>query len=133
MPRSTQATPVLTPYTRCLQGFLALRSDPIAWFRINKFINKNSHLPSLSQQLSQDSFCLPDTKDIWNCNFLNSQLPVCILHCCTLNVGSQSWAFTCLGNCNSTLQAAQISASFKHSTGDWRETHFATKIILRNY
>lgn len=136
MPRSTQAIPVLTPHipvSALPHAFLALRSDPIARLRTNKFINKNSHLPSLSQQLSQDSFCLPDTKDIRNCNFSNSRLPVCILHCCTLNVGSQSWAFTCAGNCNPTLQAARISASFKHYMGDSRETRFATKIILRNY
>lgn len=92
IPWGCQALPVLIPPTlvpACVSSISDFKKESYCLVQnIYVFINKNTHLPSLSQQLSQDNFCRPDTKDIWNYNISNSCLPICILHCCTLNSGS---------------------------------------------
>lgn len=80
----SQALLVLIPPTLAP----ACVSSTTDWFGIYKFMNENTHLPSLSQQLSQDNFCHPDRKDIWNYNFSNTLLPVYPHHCCTSDTGS---------------------------------------------
>lgn len=89
-------------------------------------MNKNNHLPSLSQQLSQDNFCHLDTKDIWNYKFSNSWLPVCTYHCCTLNTGSHLHK-------EPQFHTTGFSGLSLSTTWETEEKHTATKIIFRNY